>query len=269
MSRNPDPTPISDSDDPRLAPFRSLRARTERGEEIPVADGLRVLETLVSLGAPIESVVTTPEDLPAVSALLASVSPVTEAVIFVVARKVVSQLVGYRYHGGVMASLVAPATTIPLEALGGRVIALARLDKGDNVGAIARSALAFGFTGLLFDRAGTSPFGRSALRVSRGTVFGLAVRGTDDLATDLTALAARGVTPVGAVQNGSVEPGALAPMVGGSFALVLGNEGEGLSAAVAETLEVTVGIPIDGRVESLNVAAAAAILCHALRPRSR
>ncbi len=264
MTSNPPPISITDPADPRLAPFRSLRVRTEAGGEIPVAEGLRVLTALVAYGAPLRSVVTTPRDLPAVEALI---SPAGSVPIAVADRAIVSDLIGYRFHGGVLAALEPPATAIPLTALGSRIVALDRLDKGDNVGAIARTALAFGFTGLIYDRAGTTPFGRSAIRVSRGSVFGLAVRGSDDLAADLAGLTANGFDVIGATQDGTQDPRALAARGRDHCALVLGNEGEGLSREISATLGTTVRIPIDPRVESLNVAAAAAILCHALAPR--
>lgn len=247
---------IEDPRDPRLDPFRSLRVRTERGEEIAVADGLRVLETLVRLGVRPERLLVVVEAREAVERLLPSPRPE----ILLVERDVASELVGFRYHQGVMALLPSPRTDRTLQELGDRVVVLDRLEKGENVGAIARSALAFGFTGILFDRAGTPPIGRSSLRASRGAVCALPLRGTADLPAELDALRSEGACLIGGTLRGGVSPQELRSRVEPPLALLLGREGDGLSEEVESRLDERVEIPIDPRIESLNVAAAAAIL---------
>ena len=66
-----EPIAVADLDDPRLAPYRRLRARSERGEEIAVADGIRVVATLLSLGVPLASILCDERETSAVGALLA------------------------------------------------------------------------------------------------------------------------------------------------------------------------------------------------------
>jgi len=213
---------IPDLNDSRLDPFRSLRTRTESGEEIPIGDGLRVLETLVQLEAPISSVVTSRRDLDSVHALLAKRSCYADVSIELVTRSLASELVGYRHHGGVMTAL-SPREDSKLSELGHRVVALSRLDKGENVGAVARNALGFGFTGLLYDQRGASPYGRSAIRVSRGTCYGLAVRRAAHLGEELERLGEAGYIRVGACLDGSEDLDAqLSVLEGKPVCLVVG-----------------------------------------------
>ena len=253
-------TPIDDPDDPRLTPFRSLRTRTEAGEAVAIADGLRVIEQLITSGATLTACVTTENDESALAALFAGDAPPT----YRLSREVASKLVGYRYHGGVMAAVETPSTDRTLDQLGSHVVALGGLEKGDNVGAIVRSARGLGWSGLLLDRAGASPFERVAIRVSRGTTVTFPTRSSDDFVGDLKTLAEEGAEIIAADLDGTpLAEWAARPAPIARTVLLLGREGEGLSEELRAIATETVSIPLSGGVESLNVAAAAAILLHA------
>lgn len=260
-----EPIPVAGLDDLRLAPYRTLRARSERGEEIAVADGIRVVAVLLDLGVPIASLLCDESEFLAVRALLAGRT--VPFPVFAAPRSAISEVIGYRYHGGVMAAVAAFPPDAGLDALGPRVVALGALDKGENVGAIARSALAFGSTGLLLDAAGAGPWQRSSIRASRGAIFGLAVRRSADLAADLRALGGRGHLRIAAESRGGAPPDSLAAHRDRPIALVIGSEGHGLAPEVRAEVDLAITIPLAAPVESLNAAAAAAILLHALAPR--
>lgn len=260
-----EPIAVADLDDPRLAPYRTLRARSERGEEIAVADGIRVVAALIELGVPLASLLCEESELPVVCALLDGRA--VPFPVFAAPRSAISEVIGYRYHGGVMAAVAALPPDAGLDSLGPRVVALGGLDKGENVGAIARTALAFGSTGLLLDAAGAGPWQRSAIRASRGAIFGLAVRRGADLAADLRALGAHGHLRIGAESRDGAPPESLSAHRDRPIALVIGSEGHGLAPAVRAEVDLAITIPLAASVESLNAAAAAAILLHALAPR--
>jgi tRNA G18 (ribose-2'-O)-methylase SpoU len=253
--------------DPRLSPYRTLRARSAAGEEIAVADGIRVVAALLSLGVRLESMLVDEREVPAAEALLAERG--VEIPLLVLPRGAISELIGYRYHGGVMAAVAELPAPASLDELGARIVVLGALDKGENVGAIARSALAFGASGLLLDLAGAGPWQRSAIRASRGAVFGLRVRRASDLAGDLRALGARGVLRIGTAASGGAPLAALAASRSRPWALLLGSEAHGLPERVRAEIDLAVTIPLAPAVESLNVAAAAAIILHALAPEPR
>ena len=161
-----------------------------------------------------------------------------------------------------------PATqsTIDLVAHHDRILVLAQVDNPTNVGAIVRSAAAFGFTGLALDAESADPFARRALRVAMGTTFGLAIARTGHHAMFLNELHAAGfssyaMTPSpDAIDLDSVQPT-------DRLALVLGSERDGLSDDWLDRTTHRVRIPMAAGIDSLNVAAAAAVACYGLTRR--
>jgi TrmH family RNA methyltransferase len=138
-------------------------------------------------------------------------------------------------------------------------VVLAGVGDAGNVGSILRSAAALGAPRAVLAGACADPWSRRALRAAMGASLrpGLVAR-----AGSLAEVAAWPGRPplAAAVPAGGVAPAALAP----GTAIVLGAEREGLSAAERALCEHAVTIDAPG-FESLNVAAAAAILLHAVR----
>ncbi len=148
-----------------------------------------------------------------------------------------------------------------------RVVALSQVDNPTNVGAIVRSAAAFGYTGLILDGESSDPYARRALRVAMGTTFDLDIARITDAAAMFTALRARGfetyaMTPSSdAVDLDDVRPGS-------RVALMLGSERSGLADEWLQPATHRVRIPMAVGVDSLNVAAAAAVACYGLTRRN-
>src|SRR5206468_754589 len=129
-----------------------------------------------------------------------------------------------------------------------------------------RSAAAFGVDALVVDETSADPLARRSIRTSMGTVFSLPWARLNSMSE----LAGRGFTLVAltpAIEAISLEDLRLDP--GQRRALLLGSERSGLSAAALAAADVKVRIPMDGHVDSLNVAAAAAVACYALRRMPR
>ena len=150
-----------------------------------------------------------------------------------------------------------------LERTRGAAVALDRVRNPYNVGAILRSAAFFGLEGALFGaqapQAGSlAQLASTAIRVAEGGVEHLALARTTDLADTLARLRQRGVQVVGA--DGQATTGALGFAFSRPTVLVLGNEREGLGDRVRAQCDAIVAIAGAGRVESLNVAMAAAVL---------
>jgi tRNA G18 (ribose-2'-O)-methylase SpoU len=133
----------------------------------------------------------------------------------------------------------------------------------DNLGALARHAAAFGADALMLSPRCADPFYRKAVRVSLGAVFSLPIVRASRWPDDLAALRSDGLALIAAV----VEPGAT-PLADfrppHRFALVLGAEGPGLSAAARDACDHRVTIPMSPGADSLNVATAGAIFLYAL-----
>jgi RNA methyltransferase, TrmH family len=172
------------------------------------------------------------------------------------------------HHGGIVAIVEeAPprAVTAGDPAAWGRrgenLVVLDRIGNAHNLGAIARTAAYLGVPRIVIagDPASARP-GSAAYRVAEGGLDAIEVRSAPEIAPFLRALAAAGYDVVGAATRGgrAGAPGT------GPWALVLGNEEHGLAPDVEKACTRLATIPGTGRVESLNVSAAAAILIHEL-----
>ena len=151
------------------------------------------------------------------------------------------------------ATLASPAQAIAgARSAGWPLLVLDRVQDPGNVGAIARTAAAAGAPALAILPGTADPFGAKAIRASAGHVFNLVVAeaGWEDL---------EGLRCLGADAGGT--PLAEADLESAG-ALVLGSEAHGLSRRLE-----TVALPMAGGVDSLGVAAAAAILLYEVRRR--
>ena len=126
-----------------------------------------------------------------------------------------------------------------------------------------RTAEAGGMTGMFVSGASANPFSWKAIRGSMGSVLRLPVVGGMPTPSVMTCLRSGGIRTVAAVPRGGTDPDAVD--WSGKVALVLGGEGAGLPDEVTGTCDARVSIPMAARVESLNVAAAGAILVYAAR----
>jgi 23S rRNA (uridine2479-2'-O)-methyltransferase len=138
------------------------------------------------------------------------------------------------------------------------VVVLDRPASPGNLGSIVRSADAFGSDGVVVFGHAADPYEPQAVRASVGSLFDVPVVRQESVETIRERLA--GVRLVGASAGGSTpldELDLTAPT-----ALVVGNEAKGLSWAWREACDLLVRIPIDGGTDSLNAAAAAAILLY-------
>jgi TrmH family RNA methyltransferase len=140
-----------------------------------------------------------------------------------------------------------------------------RLVKGDcvflegiqdpgNVGAILRSAAAFGVAAAVLDRACADPWSPKVLRAAMGGHFALSVQQVAGLEDALDGFAGRLVCTVAREGQplGEAE-------LGGRIGWIFGSEGAGVSPALQARAALRVTIPVSAATESLNVAAAAAI----------
>lgn len=186
------------------------------------------------------------------------------AVVHPVSSKVLRKLSDLPSARGVVALAVPPCRSLsdlplskdlPSSSL---FVLLAGVQDPANVGAIVRSAEAFGAEGVLLTPDCASPFSPKAVRAS--ALSALRVPLVPGVVPEEAAgwAAQFGATLAGAETRGGQSPSALAgvrPLV-----LVIGSEGRGIAPALESRLSLRVTIPLGGRVESLNAAVAAGIL---------
>ncbi len=180
-----------------------------------------------------------------------------------------ARLAGTEHHGGIMA-LASPRRAEPLgmppqpALFGGRLLpVLDGIGNPHNLGALARTACFFGAKALLLSGdERQADLSEAAFRTAEGALEHLAVFRADDLAGTLRRLSGQ-FTAVAAVAKGGVPPERVPRAK--PIALVLGNEETGPSPEVLAACDGAVTLEGSPLVESLNVAAATAVLLHALR----
>lgn len=139
------------------------------------------------------------------------------------------------------------------------LVALDGVTDPRNLGAVVRSAAAFGAHGLLVPQRRSAGMTAVAWRTSAGTAARLPVARATNLVRTLKDCAASGLMVVGLDAGGSMSLDSF-PLATGPLVLVLGSEGRGLSRLVRETCDATVSIPMAGPVESLNASVAAGVV---------
>jgi TrmH family RNA methyltransferase len=140
-------------------------------------------------------------------------------------------------------------------------VALAGLADPGNAGTVLRTADACGAGAVVFGAGSADPFGGKAVRASAGSLFHVDVVRGADLATLLPALRDAGVTVLAADGGGeaALDEIAASGRLAGPVLWLFGNEARGVPPDLAALADARVRIPMRGRAESLNLAAAAAI----------
>lgn len=150
------------------------------------------------------------------------------------------------------------------------VVVLDHLQDARNLGAIARSAAAFGSSGLVLPDRRAASVTAAAWRSSAGALARLPVARVVNLARSIASLQRAGFAVVGLSAAGGTPLSDLADTVRGRpVALVVGSEAIGLSRLVAERCDALATIPITASTESLNASVAAAIALHVVRSFER
>ncbi len=262
---------ITDFEDPRLAPFRTLRAQFDHlNEGVFVAEGEKVVRRLLESACEVISVLLPPKWQQEYETLLAvRPEPIS---LFVAHLDVLKDLTGFSMFQGLLglARVPTPMSLTGLVSLPQPVLlaAVDGLSNAENVGAVVRNLAALGGQALVVGETSAHPYLRRAVRSSMGSIFKLPYLASDDLVTTLHGLHASGVRCIAAHPH---IRGYLHWEVDltGPTCLVLGAEGDGLRPEVLAACDEAAAIPMSNQVDSLNVANAAAVfLAEAQRQRS-
>lgn len=268
-----------DTADPRSA-FAGLRDRDYARAGLMVLEGRVVIEKALECGVRLRSMLCVPADEDEWRGLARAMSvsegrPDAEAFgVEALARAEMAELLGFSFHRGTLALADRPPVPEAGSLPPGPALAFWNVTDPDNLGTLIRSAAALGATRVFLGPGCADPFGRKALRASMACALGLPILPL--LGTEGLALARSGGNLVlaAALDPGALEPERLAERLAGErragrVTLVLGNEGWGLPPEVVAACDETVAIPMAGRVDSLNVGAAGAILMWELFGRAR
>lgn len=275
---------ISSLELPELAPYRTLRrAAGHAAQGIFVAEGDKVVRRLLESDFGVVSVLL-PESRVAEFEPLILARRENEIQVWAVTKKsVLEELVGFEMFQGVLAIGKIPAMVTLEKILAGGpnpkfFAAVDGLTSAENIGLLVRNCAAFGAQALIVGESSSSPFLRRAVRNSMGTIFQLPivelkpVPGAPiprNLAGTLSSLQAHGVRCIAAHPH-TQKKSILQADFSGDCCVVFGSEGNGLSPEVLAACDEAVAIPMADGVDSLNVAAAAAVfLYEANRQRAK
>jgi tRNA G18 (ribose-2'-O)-methylase SpoU len=262
---------VTDPDDPRLADYRDLRdvqlrTHLEAEHGLFLAEGEKVVRRAVEAGFPARSFLMAPRWLDGLDDVLGS----SDAPCYVVSEVLAEQVTGFHVHRGALASLQRLALPALDDVLAGarHVLVLEDVVDHTNVGAIFRSAAALGVDAVLLSPRCADPLYRRSVKVAMGAVFALPWTRLPDWYDALPALAAAGFGTVGLTLADGAVPVEDAVAGVDRLALVMGGEGHGLSPRWSATADRLAVIPMAAGIDSLNVAAAAAVACYVARKRS-
>lgn len=144
-----------------------------------------------------------------------------------------------------------------------KLLVLEDVQDPNNMGAIMRTALAFGYENVAISRKCADVYSRKVIRTSMTASVKLNVYKVDDMVRFTRILNEKGFTTVATCLEGAQELGTVPVQL--PLALYIGNEGNGMSDDVIGECSLRVKIPMSDRIESLNAAVSAAVLMWELR----
>ena len=259
-----------------------LRSKIEPERGLYMAESTNVIERAIRAGHRPRSFLMSRRWLPTLDKLIEAATGARDGAdvpVFVADEHVLEQMTGFHLHRGALAAMQRPV----LPSLDGllatarsgeparRVVVLENLVDHTNVGAAFRSAAALGVDAVLVTPQCADPLYRRAVRVSMGTVFQVPWTRLDSWPGDIATLQGAGFTVASlALSDDSVsldEFASLPALQGPAarLAMVMGTEGDGLGWRTIAACDYTVKIPMYHGVDSLNVAAASAVVFWATR----
>ena len=252
---------ISSIQDPRVAAFATmtetqLRNRLNAEQGLFIAESPKVIRVALQAGYEPMALLCEQRHIEGDAADIIKAHP--EMPVYTGSRDLLSQLTGYTLTRGVLCAMRRKPEPRLEDILkdARRVCIIDSVCDTTNIGAIFRSAAALGIDAVLLTRSSCDPLNRRSIRVSMGTVFlvpwtwlnnyqQLHDLGFKTAAMALTDKSISLSDPILKQQH--------------RLAIIMGTEGEGLPQKTIEDADYTVSIPMYHQVDSLNVAAAAAV----------
>ncbi len=244
----------------------SASASKRRSLHLFVIEGRRLCHEAYLSGIKIEAMFYTPEfcskyssSAEEIAARAENVYETTEDILKKIADTVTPQ--------GIVCICRRPEHDIKSVKFGGFYIALENVSDPSNIGAIARSAAAFNYDGIMLTRGSADIYSPKALRASMGALLRLPVIEFIGIEKILETCRKSGITSYAGVVSRDAENIYDVDFSGGTLIMV-GNEGHGLSTAAINGAEQKIFIPMSAKTESLNAAAAASIMMWESRKKS-
>ncbi len=231
-----------------------------------IAEGVLLVERLLESVYPVHSLLISSRHAARLSHLHDAAPEV-----YLADEALLEQIVGFNFHRGVIAcgerlpvSSLADLVKRDADKLGARYVVCPELNSPENLGAIFRTARAFGVDGVILGERCSDPFYRRCLRVSMGGVFHIPIYRSDELAGEMSMLARDFALEFVAAELVPDAQTLSSYNPVGRVGLVLGNEADGLSERFLDLCPRKVMIPMAVDEVSLNVGVAASICLYHL-----
>jgi tRNA G18 (ribose-2'-O)-methylase SpoU len=261
---------VTDPSDPRVADYAALtdaelRKVYEHQRGVLIAEGPNPVRELVRSPFPVRSLLVAEERVPDLGDVAEQLD--ASVPVYVVTREVLTTIVRFQLHQGVLGCGERLAPAVPSEVVMGahRVVLLEGLGDHENLGTLFRSIRGLGGDAVLLGPGCADPLYRRTVRVSMGHVLYVPFARVASTQDALDLLHTAGFTTVALTPAAdAVDLRDLEVATSDRVALLLGAEGPGLSDAALASASVRARITMHAGVDSLNVAAAGAIALHAV-----
>ena len=266
---------ISDINAPELDVYARLTQAQLKNRQNPdkglfIAEGIKVIEAALSAGVEPVSFLIEERHIEGKARALVLSHP--DVPVYTAESTVLEKLTGYELTRGVLCAMRRPKP-LPIDEIcrsSSRIAIVEDIVDASNLGAIFRCAAALGMDALLLSPSCCDPLYRKAVRTSMGTVFQIPWARIDCPwpSVAMNILKGRGFkTAALALRNNALDIEAEELAQADRLAVILGTEGSGLCDETIEQSDYCVYIPMQSGVDSLNVAAAAAVAFWQLRKR--
>ena len=252
---------ISSLQDERIALFASmteaqLRNRLNIEQGLFIAESPKVIRVALQAGYEPQALLCEQKHIEGDAANIIEAHP--SMPVYTGSRELLSNLTGYTLTRGVLCAMRRKPEPKLDEILkdARRVCIIDSVCDTTNIGAIFRSAAALGVDAVLLTRSSCDPLNRRSIRVSMGTVFLVPWTWMDDYSS-LRSLGFK--TAAMALSDNSISLSDPILKAQQRLAIIMGTEGDGLPRQTIEDADYVVRIPMYHQVDSLNVAAAAAV----------
>lgn len=272
MSSTPSPIFIESIDDPRLDDYRNIRDRNLRSAQREqgrfIGESVLVVERMLAQPAITRSVLASEKKGDRLATMIAD-SPSPSTPLLVVSDAIIKQVAGFDLHRGVLAcgernkidtrSLVS---VLPDANARATLLLCDGINNIDNIGLLFRNAAAFGVDAVILSPDCHDPLYRKSLRVSIGHALQIPYHRCDNWRECLEALRnEHGFQTIASSLDEQAIALDAAPQPD-RLALIMGSEFNGICEGSRDAADALVRIPMAKNVDSLNVAAASAVLLH-------
>lgn len=242
-----------------------LRNRLDPSQALMIVESPKVIQVAIDAGYEPVSLLCEQKHIDGDAAAIIASCP--DMPVYTGSRELLASITGYTLTRGVLCAMRRPEPLSVADVCrdASRVVVIDGVTDTTNIGAIFRSAAALGIDAVLLTRTSCDPFNRRSVRVSMGSVFLVPWAWLDGPVQSLGEYGFK--TAAMALRDDSVSIDDPALCAEPRLAIVMGTEGDGLAQRVIDDADYTVRIPMSHGVDSLNVAAAAAVAFWQLRQR--